>query len=233
MKLHTLTLPTGEFILVASSVQEVSGEQLADGFENVVKHSGAASFFCTSEAVDVEDAVIDESAVRHEWPAEHPDPDPFHLEGISTRDAIDQVLAEMGYTPAGLVDHRKLCEQVDEVLSTSPRIDTDVMVGVEEANGDYRGWYGRQTIPGQFGAGVYTGPREHTIDDVIDGAGDWVCLGVTDADGIIFGPAASDPEVATGEPSLACQCYPHGNDIDKTFVAAYGRCGNCPVQKDT
>lgn len=64
MKLQTMILPTGEFILIASGASKPLPSELATKFR---KQTGAVALFQTeTDPVEVVNAAIDENAVRHE-----------------------------------------------------------------------------------------------------------------------------------------------------------------------
>lgn len=64
MKLSTMRLPTGEFILVASEARKT--DSLRDTMVNLKEATGAAAFFATDDVVEVDDAIIDADAVRRD-----------------------------------------------------------------------------------------------------------------------------------------------------------------------
>lgn len=66
MRLRTMTLPTGEFIIVGSGVQPPlpRGESLS----NLKAATGAAAVLILEQDVDIEDALVDENARRVETP---------------------------------------------------------------------------------------------------------------------------------------------------------------------
>lgn len=66
MKLQTMLLPTGEFILVGSNCKQPHPTaQLLDGLKAAI---GAAAVLIVEQDVQVEDALVDESAIRVEPP---------------------------------------------------------------------------------------------------------------------------------------------------------------------
>lgn len=64
MKLSTMRLPTGEFILVASEARKT--DSLRDTMVNLKEATGAAAFFATDDVVEVEDAIVDADCRRRE-----------------------------------------------------------------------------------------------------------------------------------------------------------------------
>ncbi len=75
MKLQTMLLPTGEFIIVGSEARPQPSathlEMLRDAIKTVKAETGAAAFFLTDDVVEVENATIDENACRR-LPAPEP-----------------------------------------------------------------------------------------------------------------------------------------------------------------
>jgi hypothetical protein len=61
MKLQSMLLPTGEFVLIAS---EATRPVHPDGLAEFREKSGAAAMLFTNEPVEVENAFVDENAVR-------------------------------------------------------------------------------------------------------------------------------------------------------------------------
>jgi hypothetical protein len=64
MKLSTMLLPTGEFILVFSEAKGGDPQRYRDGLDGIREHTGAAGVFVTDQSVEVEDALFDGAARR-------------------------------------------------------------------------------------------------------------------------------------------------------------------------
>ncbi len=242
MKLQTMTLPTGEFVILADGVSEPIPPELVRQFRD---QTGAVAFLqAKNEPIEVVNARVDPDARRHEhdvaeargpYTAEatpaHPTDVHIHEGGlqvfrgndeiirfgepelptaVTTREAIDQVLDELGFTPAGLVDHRKLRAQCEEVVAQAPRLDSDMVVGADELKEGDRLSYYKSEIPTEFGAGVYTGPRDHVLDL------ESLTIGEVTEDVIASPPMYEGP---------ACPCWPAG----ASCFNGIARCGGCPV----
>lgn len=63
MKLQTMLLPTGEFVLIASNCPRTPTDEALIEFRKAI---GAVGVFMTDEDVEVENAFIDETARRHD-----------------------------------------------------------------------------------------------------------------------------------------------------------------------
>jgi hypothetical protein len=76
MKMETMLLPTGEFLLVASEVDPMAPQgQFLDAFTHLKDSAGAAGCFITTQDVDVVDASYDQHAVRRDPPPAEDDDD--------------------------------------------------------------------------------------------------------------------------------------------------------------
>lgn len=64
MKLSTMLLPTGEFILVASEVSQEPSPEFIEAFRVVRESAGAVAGWVTSDFVETEDAFVEENARR-------------------------------------------------------------------------------------------------------------------------------------------------------------------------
>lgn len=106
MKLQTMLLPTGEFVLILSEAPEA----YADWAEDFKNRTGAAAMLVTTEDVEVVDTLFDENARRHEAEIEDVTSGPLTFdESWVMRDDIlneiqDNLNRGIDYTPAGLVN---------------------------------------------------------------------------------------------------------------------------------
>lgn len=207
MKFSTLTLPTGEFILIVSeAVREAVSAEL-DQFKDSI---GAAGIWVTSEPVEVDDAVIQEGAVRRNVPqpdSRSPLRGPYqrlHIPRATDRarsldftdeswtfdpKLVEHILAGREFSPAGLV---KLSDEEKAELNKA-------------ANNPVKATAGTQ---------VAWDPFAQTEEDL------------TAADAF---PQVPWDERPKGEP---CPCYPHADQIDANLAGVYGRCGDCPIRRD-
>ena len=157
MKLSTMILPTGEFMLIGS---ECKGAPPApDLFRQFRKRTGAAAVFVTTEEVEVENAIIDEGGWRRELdPCEDDEPEEQRPETDFTRTYIpraklgdqtlspdftvassdvtlmEQILGGREFSPAGLVkgrpgDHTVTTEELEGTPGADPEPEISVVAG--------------------------------------------------------------------------------------------------------
>jgi len=71
MKLQTMLLPTGEFMLVLDQNSRPIDDNVQEILQSLKRETGAAAVFMVPESIEVVDAMVDENAVRR------PEPDQF------------------------------------------------------------------------------------------------------------------------------------------------------------
>lgn len=107
MKLQSMPLPTGEFLLVASEVRvdnKEAAEAMTSALIEVRELAGAVAGYATDQDVEVVDALVDENAVRHELSIREEAPrDPWKSDGVTVDRLIEQIADGRQFTPAGLV----------------------------------------------------------------------------------------------------------------------------------
>lgn len=91
MKLSTMTLPTGEFLLVVSETPDVFDWDFAE----LKRLSGAAGVFVTNDPVEVENALFDIDARRRESESE--------VDFTPDQLLLDRLNEGADFSPAGLV----------------------------------------------------------------------------------------------------------------------------------
>lgn len=94
MKLSTMTLPTGEFLLVVSGKTNAAADEIA-GWQVIRDSIGAACVIWSAEDIEVENALFDVDARRRE-----PDPD---LDFTPDQLLLDRIAESKYFSPAGLV----------------------------------------------------------------------------------------------------------------------------------
>lgn len=148
MKLQTLLLPTGEFVLVISEAPT----PLTTGLDDLRERTGAAYVLATDQAVEVDNALVDEKARRAEpsfiratggelvWrdPALPTEKESQRaLVGAIDRNIFQQIEAGTEFSPAGLVvnNDRSIGRAAEPQEKPLPHPDTywlgshDVVVG--------------------------------------------------------------------------------------------------------
>lgn len=111
MKLQSMLLPTGEFVLVASEVRvdnKEATEAMTSALIEVRELAGAVAGYATDQDVEVIDAMVDENAVRHDRAVELPireeaPQDPWKPDGTTVDRLVNQIVEGRRFTPAGLV----------------------------------------------------------------------------------------------------------------------------------
>jgi len=98
MHMKTLLLPTGEFALIVDKVSggRETGEAILPGLKEFRERIGAAAVYVTDLEVTVEDAEVDEAAVRHDPAATILDAAEKLAEGFSI---VDGKLYAKGFEP--------------------------------------------------------------------------------------------------------------------------------------
>ena len=98
MKLSTMLLPTGEFIIVGSGVahDRLPSKEVLSNFQD---QTGAASILFCDQEVEVEDAIVDPDARRHEPDAKLPEYGPPPTPGIHWLDSWYDVRNRLYHSP--------------------------------------------------------------------------------------------------------------------------------------
>lgn len=140
MKLHTLTLPTGEFVLVASEVP--ADNMPPQGFAvDLREQTGAAAMIAIDQTVEIENAFIEADAKRAERPVD------LDLSGLAFgEERIKPVLVEAGISNRtadiiARIAYEQFGTPPDDATGRElPRRQYAWDLESEETRGAWRGW---------------------------------------------------------------------------------------------
>lgn len=246
MKLSTMLLPTGEFILICSEVPRPhpSIELLSE----LKQATGAAAVLFVEQLIEAEDALIDENARRRDTPITT-DVASIDESQFFTADGDSNLLKTLygggEFSPAGLVKSvgdRDLQEwasaghldiggadptidaehvDADEILAVGPRLESQ---NVTVADFDPHRW--SYQIPGEFGRSPHTGPQDHDLNlDDLTVAG----FGPEDEP---WKPQVGDRVVITGPSYYASTRFKGETGVITVVPPARAITGQVPVQLD-